>query len=137
MRKPLSNRRTLRFTDHTGERWARLLCLGFEGRHEKTGTQYWRYLCDCGREVVRPRDLRIKSCGCAKEEMDRKRDFRTLREDGRFRLNKSQELVLPDGRRVESIHALARLAGISKRAACNRVANWPPERWLEPGMGRG
>jgi len=115
--------------DRTGMIKDRLLYLEWLGVWR--GRQWWRALCDCGRtcEVMWRRD--VKSCGCANEEANRARDFRTQRPDGGWGLKTEKRLVLQDGRQV-TIRQLARELGISIRAMHNRVERWPIERWLAP-----
>ena len=107
----------------------RLLYLTWLGTWR--GRHWWKALCDCGRtcEVVWRRD--VKSCGCASEEANKVRDFRTQRPDGGWGLKTEKRLVLQDGREV-TVGELARQVGVHKRVMHRRVAEWPIERWLEP-----
>jgi len=56
--------------DLTGERFNRLLVLGYAGK--RGGYHYWRCRCDCGKEkVIRQYYLEhnvTRSCGCIQSE---------------------------------------------------------------------
>ena len=62
-----------RSVDLTGQKFERLLVVGFSHRN-KSGKSYWRCKCDCGNEkeiVVQGYDLKrghTKSCGCIEKE---------------------------------------------------------------------
>jgi hypothetical protein len=130
-----SRGRGLRWTDRAGEKHGRLLCLEWVGRWKKR--QFWRCQCDCGRIVICRWRNGTLSCGCLGEEAGRMRDFRVQAIDGTWRHARARRIIMPDGRRFETLHELARFAGISESAAHYRVKHWPVERWLEPGMPRG
>jgi hypothetical protein len=127
--------RGLRFIDHVGEKHGRLLCLEWLGRWKKR--QFWRCLCDCGRLVEMRWREDARSCGCLGEEAGKLRDFRVQTIDGTWRHARARRIIMPDGKRFETLDELARFAGISVSAAHYRLHHWPQERWLEPGMPRG
>lgn len=56
-----------------GSKFGRLTVVSFHGKNEK-GKYLWNCICDCGNEIVKPKDgidLRrgnVKSCGCIRKE---------------------------------------------------------------------
>lgn len=128
--------RNYKWVDHRGEKSGRLLCMEWIGRWHGRG--WWRCQCDCGAVVIRKwKPGNTTSCGCANREANKKRVFDTLREDGTWRHGLARKITLPDGRGFASMTAAARQLGLSLAAFKNRMAHWPPERWLEPARPRG
>lgn len=65
--------------DLTGQRFGRLVVLGFAGRWGKGQRAYFRCKCDCGGFVVAQsenlRRGRTASCGCLRKQMARMRQL--------------------------------------------------------------
>ena len=69
-----------RLIDMTGQRYGRLVVLGYEGTHYSKGFNAhstWRCKCDCGKEIVvignNLRTGNTKSCGCLVAEKSTER----------------------------------------------------------------
>ncbi len=69
-----------RLIDITGQKYGRLTCIEPTGETNKQNSALWLCWCDCGNEVVvcsnSLRRGNTKSCGCLRQEIDRKKPWK-------------------------------------------------------------
>ena len=92
------NENVSKVVDITGNRYGRLVVLGFS--HTQNYQSYWTCRCDCGKVVTKwksefaYRSSKTRSCGCLRKELSSERAMRRNIQRGKereARYAKSQE----------------------------------------------